>query len=83
MEPRWVSFRRTVKGQYSESGESIGDSKRRFVLVRYLPELFLDNENHAMSDWGSNGRIFRACRPIVYAFRALSCRTAQAHSQHD
>jgi hypothetical protein len=37
-----------------ESGESTGDSKRRFVLVRYLPELLQDNENHAMSDWGSS-----------------------------
>jgi hypothetical protein len=26
------------------------------MLVRYLPELFLDNENHAMSDWGSSDR---------------------------
>ena len=45
-----------------ESGESIGDSKRRFVLVRYLPELFLDNENHAMSDWGSSHRRFKSCQ---------------------
>jgi hypothetical protein len=26
------------------------------VLVRYLPELLQDNENHVVSDWGSGDR---------------------------
>jgi hypothetical protein len=31
------------------------------MLVRYLPELLQDNENHVMSDWGSSGRRQKAC----------------------
>jgi hypothetical protein len=33
------------------------------MLVRYLPELLQDNENHVMSDWGSSGRRFKSCQP--------------------
>ena len=29
------------------------------MLVRYLPELLQDSENHVMSDWGSSGRRFK------------------------
>jgi hypothetical protein len=33
------------------------------MLVRYLPELLQDNENHVMSDRGSSGRWFKSCQP--------------------
>jgi hypothetical protein len=35
-------------------------SERWFVLVRYLPELLQDRENHVMSDWGSRGFSFKS-----------------------
>jgi hypothetical protein len=54
------------------------------VLVRYLPELLQDNENHVMSDWGSSGRRFKSCQPdqkrpseLAFDFiRLHACSTA-------
>jgi hypothetical protein len=44
-------------------GESTGDAKIRFLLVRLRPELLRDNGIRPMSDWGSSGRRFKSCQP--------------------
>jgi hypothetical protein len=41
-------------------GESTGDAKIRFLLVRLRPELLRDNGIRPMSDWGSSGRKFKS-----------------------
>ena len=46
-----------------ELGEWTGDSKRRSLLVRELPDSLQHNEIHPMSDWGSSGRRFKSCQP--------------------
>jgi hypothetical protein len=59
--PRHDSKRRrchNVVTTRCESGDSTGDSKRRFVLVSQLRDTLQNNEIQPMSDWGSSGRRF-------------------------
>ena len=63
-----------------ESGEPIGDTKRRFVLVGTLRESLQDNEIHPMSDWGSSGRRFKWAPPkFAYTSPIGFSRAAEIH----
>ena len=46
-----------------EPGESTGDAKIRFLLVRLHRELLRDKQIRPMSDWGPSGRRFKSCQP--------------------